>query len=197
MSQATFEEVVRAWLLDYDGRLPSSNRERKEAFLVLLANLATYGYGKEELNTGKKEKIVRSCVNPNHHNKKKLRTWISIVVSDLEDAILIYYGNIKINRDVITPEMSAKLDGLEKRAEETKALRTSDNSGNEADEEDAFSLENHVPLDIEGVVKDAVANPKPMPKETFEITDEMLDQMDAPEILIDEDFMKKLESDNE
>ena len=89
MSQASFEEVVRAWLLDYDGRLPNSNRERKEAFLVLLVNLANYGYGKEELNTGKKEKIVRSCVNPNHHNKKKLRVWISIVVNDLEDAILI------------------------------------------------------------------------------------------------------------
>ena len=52
MSQASFEEVVRAWLLDYDGRLPSNARERKEAFLVLLANLANYGYGKEELNTG-------------------------------------------------------------------------------------------------------------------------------------------------
>lgn len=197
MSQATFEEVVRAWLLDYDGRLPSSNRERKEAFLVLLANLATYGYGKEELNTGKKEKIVRSCVNPNHHNKKKLRTWISIVVSDLEDAILIYYGNIKINRDVITPEMSAKLDGLEKRAEETKALRTSDNSGNEADEEDTFSLENHVPLDIEGVVKDAIANPTKPKQETFEITDDLLSDTEGPQVVWDTDFMKKLESSDE
>jgi len=193
--QASFEEVVRAWLLDYDGRLPSNNRERREALLILLANLANYGYGKDELNTGKKEKIVRSCVNPNHHNKKKLRTWISIVVNDLEDAIQIYYGSVKINRDVITPEMSAKLDGLDKRAEETKALRTEDND--DSDEEgDSFSLEGR-PLDIEGAVKDAIANPKPIVKETFEITDEMLKDMDAPEILIDEDFMKKLESDDE
>ena len=195
MLQASFEEVVRAWLLDYDGRLPSNNRERREALLILLANLANYGYGKDELNTGKKEKIVRSCVNPNHHNKKKLRTWISIVVNDLEDAIQIYYGSVKINRDVITPEMSAKLDGLDKRAEETKALRTEDND--DSDEEgDSFSLEGR-PLDIEGAVKDAIANPKPIVKETFEITDEMLKDMDAPEILIDEDFMKKLESDDE
>ncbi len=196
MSQATFEEVVRAWLLDYDGRLPNSNRERKEAFLVLLANLANYGYGKEELNTGKKEKIVRSCVNPNHHNKKKLRVWISIVVSDLEDAILIYYGNIKINRDVITPEMSAKLDGLEKKAEETRALKTEDTEDLEDEGEQPLDLEGQV-LDIEGAVKDAVANPTPAPKETFEITDEMLDQMEAPDILIDEDFFKKLESNDE
>ena len=196
MSQASFEEVVRAWLLDYDGRLPNSNRERKEAFLVLLANLANYGYGKEELNTGKKEKIVRSCVNPNHHNKKKLRVWISIVVNDLEDAILIYYGNIKINRDVITPEMSAKLDGLEKKAEETRALKTEDTEDSEDEGEQPLDLEGQA-LDIEGAVKDAVANPMPAPKETFEITDEMLDQMEAPEILIDEDFFKKLESGDE
>ena len=196
MPQASFEEVVRAWLLDYDGRLPNSNRERKEAFLVLLVNLANYGYGKEELNTGKKEKIVRSCVNPNHHNKKKLRVWISIVVNDLEDAILIYYGNIKINRDVITPEMSAKLDGLEKKAEETRALKTEDTEDSEDEGEQPLDLEGQA-LDIEGAVKDAVANPMPAPKETFEITDEMLDQMEAPEILIDEDFFKKLESSDE
>lgn len=195
MSQASFEEVV-AWLLDYDGRLPNSNRERKEAFLVLLANLANYGYGKEELNTGKKEKIVRSCVNPNHHNKKKLRVWISIVVNDLEDAILIYYGNIKINRDVITPEMSAKLDGLEKKAEETRALKTEDTEDSEDEGEQPLDIEGQA-LDIEGAVKDAVANPMPAPKETFEITDEMLEQMEAPDILIDEDFFKKLESSDE
>jgi hypothetical protein len=194
VSQASFEEVVRAWLLDYDGRLPNGNRERKEAFLVLLVNLANYGYGKEELNTGKKEKIVRSCVNPNHHNKKKLRVWISIVVNDLEDAILIYYGNIKINRDVITPEMSAKLDGLDKKAEETRALRTEDNG---EEEEDTFSLENHVPLDIESAVKDAVANPTKPKQETFEITDDLLKDTEGPTIVWDEDFMKKLESGDE
>lgn len=194
MSQASFEEVVRAWLLDYDGRLPSERRERKEAFLVLLGNLATYGYGKEELNSGKKEKIVRSCVNPNHNHKKKLRIWISMVVNDLEDAILIYYGSVKINRDVITPEMSSKLDGLEKRAEETKALRTPNTDDSE--EEDTFSLEGSV-LDIEGAVRDAVANPKPIPKETFEITDDLFDETEGPEVVWDHDFMKKLETGDE
>jgi hypothetical protein len=194
MSQATFEEVVRAWLLDYDGRLPSERRERKEAFLVLLGNLATYGYGKDEINSGKKEKIVRSCVNPNHNNKKKLRNWISMVVNDLEDAILIYYGNIKINRDVITPEMSAKLDGLAKRAEETKALRTEDTE--DASEEDSFSLEGQA-LDIEGAVREAVSNPKPIPVESIELTDEMLKDIDAPEILWDEDFSKRLGLDSD
>lgn len=195
MSQATFEEVIRAWLLDYDGRLPSERRERKEAFLVLLANLATYGYVKEELNSGKKEKIVRACVNPNHHNKKKLRTWISMVVNDLEDAILIYYGNIKINRDVITPEMSAKLDGLDKRAEETKALRTADND-EENEEEYTFSLEGQA-LDITGAVRDAVSNPRPTPVETFEIKDDMFDDSEGPEVVWDTEFMKKLESGDE
>lgn len=195
MLQATFEEVIRAWLLDYDGRLPSERRERKEAFLVLLANLSTYGYAKEELNSGKKEKIVRTCVNPNHHNKKKLRTWISMVVNDLEDAILIYYGNIKINRDVITPEMSAKLDGLDKRAEETKALRTADN-GEENEEEDTFSLEGQA-LDITGAVRDAVSNPRPAPVETFEIKDDMFDDSEGPEVVWDTEFMKKLESGDE
>ena len=177
-------------------RLPNSNRERKEAFLVLLVNLANYGYGKEELNTGKKEKIVRSCVNPNHHNKKKLRIWISIVVNDLEDAILIYYGNIKINRDVITPEMSAKLDGLEKKAEETRALKTEDTEDSEDEGEQPLDIEGQA-LDIEGAVKDAVANPMPAPVKTFEITDEMLKDIDEPNIVWDEEFSKRLGLDDD
>lgn len=192
MSQASFEEVVRAWILDYDGRLPSERRERKEAFLVLLGNLEIYGYGKEELSTSKKEKIVRSCVNPNHNNKKKLKTWIFMVVDDLEDAILIRYGNIKINRDVITPEMTAKLDGLEKRAEETKALRTEDNGDSDSDSDKPLDLEEQS-LDIEGAVKDAINNPTADPEETFEITDSMFGESEGPQVEWDNDFMKKLE----
>ena len=196
MSQATFEEVVRGWLLDYDGRLPSERRERKEAFIVLLGNLSNYGYGKDELNSSKKEKIVRSCVNPNHYNKKKLSIWISMVVNDLENAILIYYGSVKINRDVITPEMSAKLDSIERRAEETRALRTADNNDSDDSEENTFSLEGQA-IDIEGAVRDAVANPKPVPVETFEIKDEMFDESEGPEVVWDNDFMKKMESNDE
>lgn len=187
--QASFEEVVRAWILDYDGRLPSERRERKEAFLVLLANLSTYGYGKEELNTGRKEKIIRSCVNPNHNNKKKLRTWISMVVNDLEDAILICYGNVKINRDVITPEMAAKLDGLEKRAEETKALRTADN-GDSDDSDKPLDLEDKTVIDNFGntvPLKSTLIDPK-----VRVTTDEELEQMNGPEVVWDTDLIEEL-----
>jgi hypothetical protein len=82
MTQPTFEEIVRAWTLEYDERLPSDRKERIKAFIVLLGNLQDHGFGKEELNNSKKEKIVRSCVNPNHHNKQKLKKWISLVVND-------------------------------------------------------------------------------------------------------------------
>jgi hypothetical protein len=195
MSQPSFEEIVRAWTLEYDERLPSDRKERREAFIVLLGNLKDHGYGKEELNNSRKEKIVRSCVNPNHHNKKKLRTWISMVVNDLDAAVLIFFGTVKIRRDVVTAEMQAKLESMERRAEETKALKSPD-----VDQEDDGSnpdkpldLENEA-LDIESSVKDAIENPK---KETFEITEEMLESMDSPEIVWDEDFMKKLESGDE
>lgn len=195
MAEATFEEIVRAWLLDYDKRLPSNNRERQEAFLVLLSNLKDYGYGKEELNTSKKEKIVRACVNPNHRNKVKLRKWISLVVNDLEDAILIYYGSIKINRNVITPEMSSKLNELEKRAEETKALKTEDDEEEVSENEQPLDLNTSIPLDIEGAVKSAVANP--IPQNTFEITDDMLSDIDEPKIVWDEEFSKRLGLDDD
>ena len=199
MSQATFEEVVRAWLLDYDGRIPTDKRERMKALLVLLANLATYGYGKEELNSGKKEKIVRVCVNPNHHNKKKRNIWITMVVSDLEGAILIRYGTVKIDRNLVTAEELAKLDGMAKRTEETKALKTPDRDDTDDSndsEEDTFSLEGEA-LDIEGAIREAVSNPKPVPVESIELTDEMLKDIDAPSILWDEDFSKRLGIDSD
>ena len=52
---ATFEEIVRAWLLSYDDRLPNDKKSRREAFIVLLANLADHGHSKEELSNSKKE----------------------------------------------------------------------------------------------------------------------------------------------
>jgi hypothetical protein len=195
MTQPTFEEIVRAWTLEYDERLPSDRKERIKAFIVLLGNLQDHGFGKEELNNSKKEKIVRSCVNPNHHNKQKLKKWISLVVNDLDGAMIVYFGTVKIRMDVVTPEMEAQLEGLAKRAEETRALRTPDQDQAEeaVDPDKPLDLENEA-LDIESSVKDAIENPK---KETFEITEEMLESMDSPEIVWDEDFMKKLESGDE
>jgi hypothetical protein len=189
-TQATFEEVIRAWILDCDGRVPTEKRQRQESFLVLLGNLAKYGYDKEELTTSKKEKIVRSCVNPNYRHKQKLKTWIAMVVSDLEDAILIYYGQVKIDRDVITPEMSSKLDGLSKKAEETRLLRSADDSEKDSESGDEG-------LDIEGEVKNAINNPHNITEENFEITDEMLGNSVGPEVVWDENFMDKIESDDE
>ena len=191
MFQASFEEVVRAWLLDYDSRVPSKSRERKEAFVILLGNLQNYGYNKDSLTKDKKEKIVRSCVNPNHYSKQKLRTWISMVVDDLENAILIYYGSIKINRDVITPEMAAKLDGLEKKAEESRALRLANKK-----EYDDVKDDLEEPLNIESAVRDAIANPT-IKQGSVEITEEMLDEMDGPNVVWDEDFAKRLGLDDE
>jgi hypothetical protein len=109
MSQVSFDEILKAWTLEYDERLPSDRRARREAFIILFGNLQDHGFGKEELNTSKKEKIVRSCVNPNHKDKKRLRNWISMVLNDLESAILIYYGTVKIRKDVVTQKWRLSL----------------------------------------------------------------------------------------
>lgn len=197
-STPTFEEIVKAWVLEYDERLPNDRRERREAFIVLLGNLHDHGYGKEEFNTSRKEKIVRSCVNPNLKDKGRLKRWVSMVVNDLDSAVLIYYGTIKIRRDVITPEMSAKLESIELKAAEVRALRKPDSQEEILDDSDKpLDIGDNATLDIYSVVKEAVNNPAPPTQEIFEITDDMFNESDGPEVVWDEDFMKKLESDNE
>ena len=197
MSAPTFEEILKAWTLEYDEYIPNERRARIEAFIVLLGNLQDHGFGKEELNTSKKEKIVRSCVNPNYRHKQKLKSWISMVLKDYESAIQIYYKIVKIRTDVMTPEMSAQLESMEKRADEVKALKKS----NRDEESDDLSYDPDKPLDLEGetldidnAVKDVVNNPRP---ETFEITDDLFEDNEGPNIVWDEDFMKKLESGDE
>lgn len=185
---ATFEEIVRAWTLHYDDRLPTDRKERREAFINLLGNLKEHGFGKSELNTSKKEKIIKFCVNPNHKNRSKLRKWVSILVNDLEAAILLYYPTIEIKTNFVTTEISSKLSDMQRKAEESKQLTNSSGQEdlNETDEE--FSIDDNLPLDIKGAIENPV---KPKQKE-FEITDQMLDEMDGPECIYDPDFMKKL-----
>lgn len=186
MSEVTFDEIVRAWLLHYDDRLPSDRVERREALIILLDNLLDHGYNKESLTLSKKERIVKYCVNPNHKNKKKLRAWVAMLVNDLEAAILIKYPVVKIRTDGITPEIKIKLDAMEKKAEEQRALKTEDDDDDEEDSGE-FSIEDHMPLNI----RDAVENPV-KPPESFRITKETLGEMETPEILWDEDFAKKM-----
>ena len=184
----TFEEIVKAWVLDYDERLPNDRRERREAFIVLLGNLNDHGYGKEEINTSRKEKIVRSCVNPNHRDKNRLKKWISMVVNDLDSAMMIYYGTVKIRRDVVTPEMSAKLESMEKKAEESKSKGNVTSSEEEQDYSDKpLDLED-TSINIDSAVKEAVEN---QPTKSFEITDDMLKDIDDPSVNWDENFSKR------
>jgi len=175
-------------MLHYDDRLPSDRKERREAFITLLGNLSDHGYGKEEINSSRKEKIIKSCVNPNHKNKSKLRKWVSIIVNDLEAALIIFYPTIKIRDNIVTEEMSSKLAGMERKAEEQRALKTVDDNDSEEESDGTFSLEDHTPLDI----RDAIENPIAPKQEEFEITDDMLDEMDGPEVVYDPNFMKKL-----
>jgi hypothetical protein len=178
----TFEEIVRAWLLEYDDRLPMDRRERQEAFVELLGNLKDYGYGKEELSNSKKEKIIKSSVNPNYRHKNKLKIWIDMAVKDLEAAILVFYKNVPIKKGYVTPEIAAKLDNLQNKAAESKALAS--NSSEDAPDEN-FSIEDNTKLDM----------PTPPSKNdggVIETTDEMLDQMDGPEAVWDNDLIKEL-----
>jgi len=187
MSQPTFEEILKAWVLHYDERLPSDRKERREAFIILFGNLQDHGFGKEELNTGKKEKIVRSCVNPNHRDKKRLKNWISMVLNDLESAILIYYGTVKIRTDVVTAEMTAKLEGMEVKAAEHKAMKKGDNGESQDNgQEDAFTLE-ETPLNLEQQKTNTPTDPK-----VVVTTDEELEQMNGPEADWDSDLIKEL-----
>jgi hypothetical protein len=182
--QTNFDEIVRAWLLHYDDRLPSDRRARREAFIVLLGNLKDHGFDKEALTNGRKEKIIRSCVNP-FHNKQKLKKWVSILVNDLDSAILIFYPTIKIREDVVTSEMSEKLASMSQKAEESRALRTAEDS-----EEHEIADINLLDLAKTAEIREAVQN-QPKVKE-FAFTEEMLDEMETPEVIWDEDFYKKL-----
>lgn len=192
MTTPTFEEILRAWLLEYDDRVPSDRKERREAFIILLGNLSDHGFLKDDINNSRKEKIVKSCVNPYYSNRSKLKKWIDIVTSDFEAAFIVYYGTVKIRKDVITPEMALKLSEMEKKATETRALRTFDD-GKEENNGDISDLLNS-PTSIDAMVKDSVNNPLKVSQETFPITPEMLDEMEGPEVIWDEDFIKKLES---
>ena len=186
-TNVSFEEIVRAWILEYDDRFPSDKKDRIEAFVVLLGNLEVHGFKKEDITNSRKEKIVRSCVNPNHH-KNKLKIWVSMVVQAFEAASLIYYGTVKIRKDVVTPEMQAKIDSVGQK-EESREPRQSTGSDENADPDVPLNLEAD-PIDIDVAVKQAVKNPNGEPE--FEITDEMLDSMDGPNIVWDVDFNKKL-----
>lgn len=196
MSTPTFEEIVRAWILFYDDRLPSDRKARREAFITLLGNLDDHGYTREEVSTtSKKEKIVRVCVNP-FHNKNKLKKWSSMVVNDLEAAILIYYPIVKIRDNVVTQEMQAKLESMDRKAEESRALRKHDNDDSEDADGGPINLETD-PIDIDIVVKEAMKS-----KQTeFDITDEFIKEHGLnQEVIWDEDFeknLKKLEEQNE
>jgi hypothetical protein len=189
VSQVSFEEILKAWVLEYDERLPSDRRARREAFIVLFGNLQDHGFGKEELNSGRKEKIVRSCVNPNHKDKKRLKRWVSMVLNDLDMAILVYYGTVKIRRDVVTPEMSAKLESMETKAAEVKALRKPDSEEAESEEDDSDK-----PLDLEETpLSFEQEKAKPLNDPKVVVTpDEVLEQMSGPEAQWDEALIKEL-----
>lgn len=181
---ASFDEILRAWILYYDDRLPSDRTERRKAFITLLGNLKDHGYNKDTLSN-KKEKIIRACVNP-FHNKQKLKRWVSMLVNDLDSAISIYYETVKIRDNVVTPEMSEKLCNLALRAEETKALRTENSEESNEPEENLLELSETDKIDI----SQAIDNQSQI-KESA-ITNEMLDEMEAPEVVWDEDFYKKM-----
>lgn len=188
-STVSFEEIVAAWMLEYDDRFPNDKKERIEAFIVLLGNLEDHGFKKEDITNTRKEKVVRRCVNPNHH-KSKLKIWVSMVVQALDSAMLIYYGTVKIRKDVVTPEMIAKIDSIGQKAEESRELHQETPQEELTQDPDApLNLEAD-PIDIDLTVRQAVKNPTDQPE--FEITDDMLDRMDGPNIVWDVDFNKKL-----
>jgi hypothetical protein len=170
----TFDEIVRAWILFYDDRLPKERKDRIKAFITLLINLEKHSYTKEDLNLSKKERIVRACVNPFYKNAK-LKPWMALNMDLLEKAIDLHYPVMEIEEAILTPEQDAKLDNMKRRAEETKALRTADNSESEY---------NDGTIDL--------AQSLPNMGDEIELTQEMLDAMDGPDVVYDEDFEKKL-----
>ncbi len=175
----TFEEVVRAWLLHYNDRLPNDRTARREAFIVLLGNLLDHGFGKEDLNISKKDKIIKSCVNLNHRNKSKLRKWVSITLNDLEAAILIFYPTIKIRENVVTPEMVFKLESMAQAAEESKKLKTA---------EDETDSEDYKELDIQDLI---TGTRQEKQEKILEITDDEFADDEGPEVVYDTEFMKR------
>jgi len=193
----TFEEIVRAWILSYDDRLPSDRSERIEALITLLGNLKDHQFEKEDLTTNRRRLIVHACVNPNHH-KSKLKIWISMVLNALEAAIIIYYDTVKIRKDVVTPEMQAKIQAMAQKAEDTKKLRSSTDTpddDNAKEDDDLLDIDQDL-IEIDQAVKNAVDK-----KPEFEITDDFIKQHGLhQEVVWDDDFeksMKELEDSDE
>ncbi len=189
MSQVSFEEIVRVWIFKCDERLPKERLERRKYFIDLLTNLNDHGYNKEDINNARKEKIVRSCVNPNHYSKRKLRNWIAVIMKDLTAAMDTYYGTIEFRTNTATPEMVAKLEAIESKIAETRTLKKPDTDEDDSEDNSDKPLDlEEEPLDIDSVVKDAVEN---QPTKTFEITDEILNDISEPTINWDKDFSKR------
>lgn len=196
MANVSFEEVVRAWLLEYDDRVPNERADRKEAFAILLGNLAYHNFNKEDLTTSRKEKIVRSCVNPYHRDRNKLKKWTSMVVNDLEAAALIYYGTVDIDMDILPQSVKDKLAYIKNKEEEQKAQRPT--KTHSESEESAVGDEGGKPLDLEetplNLEEEAldVTPPTRSDPKVIEATDEMLGGMEGPEPVWDEELMKEL-----
>lgn len=183
---ATFEEIARAWILEYNDRLPKDRSERLECFIVLLGNLADHGFGKEDLDTQRKTKIVALCVNPNHRDKKKLKNWVSMVVKDLEAALLIYYGTVKIRKNVATDEMKEKMSAIIETDEKSRALNK--NQDSEHGESQSSEPEEEFKIEYE----EALGQQPLKNEEELKITEEMFDKDEGPNIVWDEEFYKKL-----
>ena len=129
MSDISFEEVVRSWILHYDDRLPNKQKDRIEAFLILLGNLDDYGYKKDSLTNKKRELIFGYCLNENHKIPKKLATWRELVKRAFEGAVVTYYGDVPIRTEgIITTEIREKLDNIDNKYLELKETQEKDSN---------------------------------------------------------------------
>jgi hypothetical protein len=61
MSQVSFEEILKAWTLEYDERLPSDRRARQEASLFSLAIFKITVLVRKNLIPAKKKKSFVLC----------------------------------------------------------------------------------------------------------------------------------------
>jgi len=89
-----FDQILMSWLGTYPkGQVPIESAARIEAFNILFTRFKEAGFPKEYFTNQVRARIVTECINPNHPNKRKKRTWIEYVSKHIKITLHTVYDD--------------------------------------------------------------------------------------------------------
>lgn len=192
MEQPSFKEILESWLIHIGHRMPREKTERLEAFVLLIGNLNKHGYTKETLTRQRILEITERLVNPNHPNKSKLKAWMRIIAEDWNQAFYTYYKPVEMDENVITDKMR---EDFRRFSEKEKASRLLKTPGSQIPDDGSKTQEGSIEKLYDEATKSATVSEE---ADAYpEIDQKTLDEMQAPDVIWDEDFLKNLGIGNE